>query len=207
MSNSERLLEAVGLGSSTADEGDEGVLDPEVVFETLSNRRRRYALHALLQSEEEVRLRDLSRQVAAWENEKPVETVTSRERRRTYNALQQSHLPKMDDVGVVVYNRARGIVEKTERMDRLRIYLEFVPENDIPWSTYYLLLGAFSIAFGVVTVGNVQPFAAVPPLLGVVLPGVLLVASGVVHTFLARRHRLGRAGSPPERDIGQNSRD
>ncbi|WP_224449875.1 DUF7344 domain-containing protein [Haloprofundus salilacus] len=173
-------------------------LSREDVFETLSNRRRRYAIHALLQEEGSVELGDLARQVAAWETGQSPSAVSSEERRRVYNALQQSHLPKMHDTGIVEYDRDRGTITTTTEASDLHVYLEIVPGNDIPWSVYYLLLGAFSLSFAGAVVGGVPPFGAIPALVGALVPGLLLVASAAVHTLHGRRQRLGRAGLPPE---------
>ncbi|WP_224269160.1 DUF7344 domain-containing protein [Haloprofundus salinisoli] len=182
---------------SKVDEGEYS-LSREDAFETLSNRRRRYAIHALLQEDAPVELGELSRQVAAWETGQSPSAVTSEERRRVYNALQQSHLPKMHDVGVVEYDRDRGIISTTTEASNLHVYLEIVPGNDIPWSVYYLLLGAFSLSFAGAVVGGLPPFGAIPALVGALVPGLLIVTSAAVHTFHSRGQRLGRDGLPPE---------
>ncbi|QCJ48237.1 MULTISPECIES: DUF7344 domain-containing protein [Haloprofundus] len=185
------------MGVTEVDE-NELTLSREEAFETLSNRRRRYAIHALLQEDAPVELGELSRQVAAWETGQSPSAVSSEERRRVYNALQQSHLPKMHDVGVVEYDRDRGIISTTTEASNLHVYLEIVPGNDIPWSVYYLLLGAFSLSFAGAVVGGLPPFGAIPSLVGALVPGLLLVASAAVHTLHSRRQRLGRDGLPPE---------
>jgi len=169
----------------------------EVVFEMLSNSRRRYVVHYLLDADREAELRDLARAVAAWENDKRPDDVTSQERRRVYNALQQAHLPKMDDAGLVAFDASRGTVVAADDLADLRVYLEIVPGDEISWSQYYLLLGAF---FGSVTLASlvgVYPFSAVP---GVALAGgmaALLVASAVAHVYHDRRMRLGADERPP----------
>lgn len=96
----------------------------EEAFEVLANRRRRYVVHWLLEAGAGTELRQLSRQVAAWENGKPLDRVTAQERRRVYNALQQFHLPKLDDAGVVRYDADRGEIEPTEDLTSLRAYLD-----------------------------------------------------------------------------------
>ncbi|WP_449267256.1 DUF7344 domain-containing protein [Haladaptatus litoreus] len=41
--------------------------------------------------------------------------ITSRQRKRIYNSLQQTHLPKLERTGFVTYNSARGSAKLTEQ--------------------------------------------------------------------------------------------
>jgi len=180
--------------------GDESAddLTQEEVFETLRNRRRRYVVHYLLHEEDESELRDIARVVAAWENDKRPAEVTSEERRRVYNALQQTHLHKMDDAGVVRFDAARGTVSASDRLDDLQVYLEIVPGNEISWSQYYLLLGLFCGSLALATWAGVPPFGRIS---GVALAGVtalLFTFSGVAHEYYSREMRLGGDERPPE---------
>jgi hypothetical protein len=102
--------------------GASGGVTAEEAFEVLANQRRRLVVRTL-STERELRLRGLSRRVAARENNKPPERVTAEERRRVYNALQQFHLPKLDDAGVVDYDARRGVIAATDRLGGLRAYL------------------------------------------------------------------------------------
>ncbi|MDZ7730506.1 MAG: hypothetical protein U5K37_05745 [Natrialbaceae archaeon] len=110
----------------------------------LSCRRRRYVLHYLLQREGVTTLRTLVEQIAAWENGVEVEGISYEQRMRVYTALRQSHLPKLDDGGIVSFDRDRGTVELTDEAADLEVYLDLVPGNTIPWSQYYAGLGALS---------------------------------------------------------------
>jgi hypothetical protein len=180
---------------------DTGEFSHEVVFEMLSNRRRRFVVHLLLDAEETVELRELSRQVAAWENGKRPEEITSQERRRAYNALQQVHLPKMDDAGLVEFDAARGTIAAGEDLDDLQVYLEIVPGNEISWSQYYLLLGAFGASVSLAGAVGVPPFGRVS---GDLLTGaiaLLFLVSGLVHLYHSRRMRLGHDERPPSADV------
>jgi hypothetical protein len=176
---------------------DTGEFSQEVVFEMFSNGRRRYVVHRLLDSDDSVELRDLSREVAAWENDKRPDDVTSQERRRAYNALQQAHLPKMDEAGLVEYDASRGTIAAADDLADLKVYLEIVPGDEISWSQYYFLLGTF---FGSVTLASLvglYPFSELP---GVVLAGtmaLLLAASAGAHLYRDRKARLRADERPP----------
>ncbi|MFC4551690.1 MULTISPECIES: DUF7344 domain-containing protein [Halorussus] len=190
--------ERSGPDRTPGDSGEGGAdLTREIVFEMLSNGRRRHVVHYLLAHDEESELRDLSRELAAWENDKSAGAVTAEERRRVYNALQQSHLPKLDDAGLVRYDAARGTVAATDDLTDLQVYLEIVPGDEIPWSQYYALLGAFCASMTLAAWVGVSPFAGVPALALAGVTAALFACSAAVHAYYARTMRLGSGGPPP----------
>ncbi len=99
-------------------------LEKDDLFHILQNQRRRRVLKYLQDADEAVDMRDIAEQVAAWENDKTVQQITSDERQRVYIALYQSHLPKLDEKGVLNYNQSRGIVERTELANQFDPYLD-----------------------------------------------------------------------------------
>ncbi len=174
------------------------------LYELLSDRRRRYALHYLLQradadggEAEPVPVGELAEQVAAWENGKTVEEITSQERKRVYIALYQSHLPRLDDEGLVEYDDDAGTVRVTESLTGVDLYLEVVPSESVPWSTYY---AGLTLANGLVLLLaflEVAPFDQVP---GLGWAAVVLVSFGVsafVQLSLSSQTQLGDEGPPP----------
>lgn len=173
-------------------------LTSETAYAVLSDKRRRYAIHYLKQAENPVTVRELAEQVAAWENEKPLDEITSQERKRVYIALYQSHLPTLDKQGIVDYDSDRGVVSLTEAMAARTIYLEVVPKGNIPWSLFYVGLVALNSVLLVLAWFDVYPFDVVPDLVwgGVVLTTFAL--SAFVQTYQNRRMRLGDEGPPPE---------
>ena len=86
----------------------------------------------------------MSEQIAAWENDEAIEEDTADERRRVYVSLHQTHLPRMDEAGVLQYENSRDTIELTERGESLRVYMEIVERDEIPWSEFYLGLSALS---------------------------------------------------------------
>ena len=171
----------------------------EEAFEVLSNARRRHVIHHLLQQEDgQVTLRTLSQQVAAWENDIQPAAVSSKQRKRVYTALHQSHLPKLDDKELVRYDSDRGTVDATDRLTELKVYLEVVPAEEIPWSVYYLGIGLLSGLVTLLAWFEVFPIGALPDLLWGGLTAVLLVFSSIIHAVVTERNELGTAGPPPE---------
>lgn len=182
--------------SEVQDLPETGEIDRDELFHLLRNRRRRFALHHLKHEDEPVDVGKLATQIAAWENEVAVEAVTSKQRRRVYNALQQTHLPELRETGVL--RRDRREVELTEQAETLDIYLEVVPGQDIPWSEYYLALGAISVALLTITTLNVGPFALVSAAaVGAFVVAALLV-SACVHYYYQHESILGGEEVPPE---------
>jgi hypothetical protein len=112
---------------------DDASLSKDELFHILQNRRRRDVLWYLRGTEGSVRMRDIAEQVAAWENDTTVQALMSDQRQRVYIALYQEHLPKLDEDGVIDYNKSRGIVERNDVADQFDPYLtnEIVEEQAV----------------------------------------------------------------------------
>lgn len=166
------------------------------VFNLLQNRRRRFALHYLIQQDRTVSLGELSDQVAAWENDTSVQSLGHDARQRVYVSLRQLHLPHMDRVDVIEFDESAGTVELSENASTLRIYLETVPEGDILWAQYYLGVSGISAAFVLLVWLDMGPFARYQLIVWLVVV-VVFFTSAVLHHLYLRRHRLGIRGPPP----------
>jgi len=173
-----------------------GRVDRETVFSILSNRRRRYVLHVLNGREGPIGLRELSERIAAWENGCRPEGVTSKERKRVYAALHQSHLPKMDRAGVVSYDPDRGTIDPTAATAEFDVYLEVVPRSELDWGEFYLGLGVLGTLVAALVALGVYPFTLLPPVGYLWLFGLTLLVVGGVHTYRRRRTRVDD-GPPP----------
>ncbi len=176
-------------------------LSQDVAFEMLSCRRRRYVIHCLKQTSGRIELRKLVTQVAAWENGVSTEAVTYDQRMRVYTALRQSHLPKLDDADIVSFDDREGTVALTDAAAKLDVYIDVVPHEDIPWSTYYAGLGILCAGFVSGLWLGVTPFSAIPPLVGALVITVLFTVSALVHARYDRRMRLGSDGTPPSMEV------
>lgn len=116
-----------GENASTTSDEQPAELSKDELFHLLQNQRRRQVLVFLQDTDGEVNMRDIAEQVAAWENDTTIEALDSNERQRVYIALYQSHLPKLDEAGVLTYNQQRGIVSRTALADQLDAYLNIEP--------------------------------------------------------------------------------
>jgi hypothetical protein len=177
---------------------DEQQLSTETVFETLSNRRRRFTLHYLSQVGESVTIRELSTQIAAWENGVELHAVTPKQRKRVYTALHQTHLPTMDRLDVIVYAKDRKTISITDQIQEFDLYLDIVPPDDLPWSQFYLLLSAVISVLVVIAVQGVTPFSSVGGFGYALLASGVFVVTSSLHYLRDRRTLIGFATTPPE---------
>lgn len=188
-------------GATTSSGGTDRAsgLPDSVVFDMLSNARRRYVL-ASLQDTDEVTVRELSRDIAAWENEVEPSAVTSTQRKRVYTALHQTHLPRLDEYGVVEYDRDRAEVRATERLDVFRSYLGESGGDDRNWPRYYLGIGLATVALAVGVMAEI-------PVLRSVEPGVAALVLGAAVLLVAAVHTVdGTDRLPRRRSHGEQSR-
>lgn len=181
------------IGPEHLDTSDGEAPTKEMIFEVLSNERRRYILSYLHQQEDgTVDLRELVTQVTALETETPPEQVRSDDRKSVYVGLRQTHLPKMDTYNIVEYDSDRAKIELTEAAEQAKLYLEFVPEDDIPWSYHYLGLSALMGMITALTGLGMFLFDGLSGLALAALTIVLFGISAVIHTLYTHRHRIDR---------------
>lgn len=184
-------------GQSFVEEGE--TMTHDDCFDLLSNHRRRFTLHYLQQAENGTELGELAEQVAAWENETPREEISYDQRKRVYTSLQQVHLPRMDDAGVVEFDDREGTVTMGPTADEIEIYMEVVSGRKIPWSLFYTGLAVVNFAvIGLVALGV--------PGLGLVSGGgtavfvaTTFLVTSLAHLYITRTEmRLGASDGPPE---------
>lgn len=178
--------------STAADETTEPPPSPSTddVFSVLSNHRRRHTIRYLTRNGDgPVQIRDLAAHVAACENDVAVQEVTYKERKRVYTSLHQLHLGKMDDLGIVRYDRDRGVVEPTDETDRYEAHLTAVTDDGTRWSEVSLAAAVSCVAAVAAAWTGIVPFVS-----GAGFAVALLVASvfsivSAAHFVDARRRQ------------------
>ena len=185
----------VQRGHST---GGDSALSSGEIYQTLSNRRRRHALHYLRQIEDPVDLRELSEQIAAWENGKECGSVTPPERKRVYTSLHQTHLPTMDRLQVIEYDKNRGTISPGEHMEEFDVYIDVVPRNDIPWNQFYLGVGATLSALVIVGWLDIPPFGGIDGFAYAGLSVLSISLLSLYHVLTDTRTKIGGTSSPSE---------
>ncbi|WP_255170218.1 DUF7344 domain-containing protein [Natrononativus amylolyticus] len=168
------------------------------IFEVLRNQRRRYVLQFLKQDGRPTELGDLAQQVAAWEYDTVPEKVTPEQRKRVYTTLQQTHLPKMDEAGILLFDSDHGIIEPTDRTDDISVYLEIVPGREFAWRELYLSLGATSCALVAALWMGIYPLTLLSELIWATIIAVTVTLTAAAHIYHERNMRLGHGEQPPE---------
>jgi hypothetical protein len=193
-----------GTRARTLNKGDtDAQLSTDAIFQTLGSRRRRHVLHYLRQQDRPVPIRELSEQLAAWELGKGHDAVTPKERKRLYTALHQTHLPTMNDLNVVEYDRNRGVASLTDHIGQFDIYLDVVSHNDLPWSQFYLALGGVLTAVVTVAALGIAPFTALGGFgYALAVAGLFTLFAGH-HTIRDRRLMLGSTDPPSDALVAQ----
>lgn len=112
------------------------------IFGVLQNDRRRNLLKVLRENNGQD-LRTISEALARIESDakQPVSNL----RKSIYASLLQTHIPKMEKMGIITYDKEKDNVELTQMADDFDMYLETVEKGNIPWCHYYLGLGIFTI--------------------------------------------------------------
>ncbi|MDW5549312.1 hypothetical protein [Methanosarcina sp.] len=118
------------------------------IFGILQNDRRRCVLE-ILRKQGNQSIRSLSDEIARLESgeDDPKSTI----RKSIYVSLLQTHIPKMESLGVVNYDRENDFVELLPAASDFDIYMETVKKGDIPWSHFYIGLSTLAIV-GSVTI-------------------------------------------------------
>ncbi len=187
----ETLPETAHQSQRATNSGESPALNEADLFELLSNQRRRVIFDELLGRNGDIEIGTLAQEIAAIEDDVPVETVSSADRKRVYTALHQSHLPKMAEAGVIEFDSDRGTIEPTPALDDVEIYMDIVRGRDLPWSEYYLGLTALSGLLFAGAVASVGPLTAFTPGIWGVFVLVTFGSFALAHRHLAHRQKLG----------------
>ena len=86
------------------DSGSEDTLSTDEIFELLKNNRRREILYYLEEADGSAAVKELARNIAAREHDVPASSVTDKQYKRVYVALVQTHIPKLENAGVIEFD-------------------------------------------------------------------------------------------------------
>ena len=148
-------------------------LPKDKVFEILKNSRRRRVLLYLKENGGDASLGELAEHIAAIENDCSPRAISSSQRKRVYVGLYQCHLPKMDGMHIVDFEKNRGTIELGANATQLDPYLEETEE--LAWSRIYFGITVLSIGLMALSFLVSAPLGVAP----LVILGVLLVGMAV----------------------------
>lgn len=134
-------------------------LTKDEVYEVLSSSRRRQILYHLYRRGGEAELREIARDTAEAEN---ADAVTDDVVKRFYISLYQTHVPKLEEAGLVRYDSDDKTVAMTDRVSDIERILFDRVEDDHQWERYYASLAVigFLVAIGQMT--GIAPLATTP---------------------------------------------
>lgn len=148
-------------------------LQPDTLFEALQNHRRRAVLRYLIDENDQADFRDLVDFVTASENDCSEDTINPEQKNRVRTALYQHHLEKLEDQGLVRYDKRDGQVTLTCPAETIQAYLDRNESKHQYWN---------GRVFGLLLVFLGLSSVLVPALREVVL--VLIIGLGVFQLLM-----------------------
>jgi predicted transcriptional regulator len=167
-------------------ETDAAALSQSDIHDVLRNDRRRLVLERLTDVGPES-VSDLAEEIGAVESGEspPPRNV----RQSVYVSLHQTHLPKLDELGIVVYDDDEKTVTLAENADEVLEYMAIGEEGDqdTDWVRTYAALSGLAAVGGVIAVAG----ALVPAVDPVALAGAVVATLGGLAggAVAVRRHR------------------
>ena len=161
------------------------------LFDVFSNARRRLAVRYLIENGGSTDLAPLVEQIAAWENVIQPADVTRTQRRRVYISLYQTHLPMLEDHGIVDWDPETHSIELLQDDVVFEPYLDTHTSEFRSWHRLYASLavaGVLAYGMAILTIGPLTVDSA--PVVALLLCGLFLVISLVHIGFRNRRLRL-----------------
>lgn len=98
-------------------------------FEALSHGYRRFALAALAEPGSALAIADLAADVAAREHDEAIDDLSAEVVTRTRRQLHHVHVPKLDDLGFVEYDRENRVVTLAERSETALSLLSVISDR------------------------------------------------------------------------------
>ena len=173
---------AVRLVASTTEPATAtGVLDEGEIHDVLRNHRRRLAIKVLQDSDGSASVRELSEDIAARETGE--DPAPRNKRQSVYVSLHQTHLPKLDELGIVEYDSDSNTVRLQERVEEVEVYMEVVPQYGLSWGEFYFGLGLLGLLTTVATWVGVPGVATFDTTAIAVVFFLLLMGTSAYHVY------------------------
>lgn len=156
-------------------------LSDEDIHDVLRNERRRRVIDILQSSNGAVSVRELSEEIGSIESER--NPAPRNIKQSVYVSLLQTHLPKLDELGIVDYQAEGKMVNVDGSLKDVTVYMEKVPKYGLSNVEYYAALGLlgmltlFAVEIGTPLLSMVQTLTWAYAFLG------LIFLSGLYHTL------------------------
>ncbi|MCU4924886.1 hypothetical protein OB905_02660 [Halobacteria archaeon AArc-dxtr1] len=140
----------------------DGELTQAELFDVFSNARRRRTVEYLKQTGGSCDLSALVEHVAAWENDLNPDAVSRTQRRRVYISLYQTHLPMLEDHGVVDWDPNTHAIELLPNEETFEPYLDRSIGESREWQYLYATVSGatlLALAFSWLSIGPLGVWA------------------------------------------------
>ncbi len=163
------------------------------IHDVLRNDRRRMVIELLGDADGPLTARDLSETIAAREagEDPPPRKV----RQSVYISLQQTHLPKLESLGIVDYDENTKEVRPAENAPEVGVYMEVVPKYGLSFGEFVAGLGVLGALLVAAAETGVPGVSAVGASAWAVLGFAAVAVAGAYRTYSQRSslvHRLRR---------------
>jgi hypothetical protein len=138
---------ASNIGNSQSNALSQSQLSQSDIFGILQNDRRRNVLK-ILRTQGSQSVRSLSEEIARLEAE--TEDPKSSVRKSIYVSLLQTHIPKMESLDIIKFDREHDTIELLPAACNFDVYMETVKKGDIPWSQFYIGISILAILGSVI---------------------------------------------------------
>lgn len=174
------------MSERTQESSRDGLSD-DVIFDIMSNRRRRFVLRYLHDEQDPAQLTDIATELAAAESNTTPDQVDKQARKRAYVSLYQTHIPRLAEEGIVEYDDETGEVSLHDQAGEVLHHVQRRP-RDNPWPRVYFALAVIGLSI------YLPPLAGIAPeellVAGLLVPlGVLVVS--LLHWGRARARQYG----------------
>lgn len=161
------------------------LLSQDVAYKVLSNPRRRAIIYLLRKADRPVDVMSLAESIASWEQDTPRDELTRGQRKRVYVSLYQTHIPKLESVGLIT--EGEETIRPTNSIYHMDSFLSS-DHRSVPW--YYLTTAA---SFGaVLLLGGLAMISASNTTSAYLVVAVLVGTIGASATgqFIERQQQL-----------------
>lgn len=161
--------------------GNSTELSEEEIHDVLRNERRRLVIDLLQSGNGAVSVRELSEEIGSIESESnpPPRNI----KQSVYVSLLQTHLPKLDDLGIINYESEGKMVNVDGRLKDVTVFMETVPKYGISRIEYYAALGFLGMLVLFAAEIGTPVLSSVPTLVLANAIFLLIFVSGLYHTF------------------------
>jgi DNA-binding transcriptional ArsR family regulator len=133
------------------------------MFRILSSPRRRETVRRLSRVADSISVRDLSEAIAQAET--GLSPAPRQVRATVYVSLHQTHLPALEELDIIVYDREQKRVYPVGAARVYRRYMDVEAGYGVSWAALYRTLGVVGLGLLVASLAGVVPFSLVDPVL------------------------------------------